>query len=132
MGFAVVTAVLLEVEAAIASAGRPDIGTPLDAALAQRAKARHLAALRPQDPALPAALAQARLHLLQWGATGVAQALQPPGPPAPAGDGPGDAADVSSLMKAVQAITAQAELPQLLQRLLQVVAENARTQPPHL
>jgi len=112
-------AALDECERAIASAG-----TPLDAALAQRTHA-HL--LPEESAARHQALAEARLHLLQWGALGAAAAL-PMAQPRALPPERGDAADVSSLMKAMQAITREAALPQLLQRLAGVVAENAGAQ----
>lgn len=110
---------LPECERAVASAG-----TPLDAALAQRTRAQ----LLPEGSAArQQALAEARLHLLQWGAVGAAAAL-PLAQPRPLQSERGDAADVSSLMKAMQAVTREAALPQLLQRLTEVVAENAGAQ----
>ncbi|MCX2861488.1 diguanylate cyclase [Paucibacter sp. PLA-PC-4] len=114
-------------DAAVASAEQPLTGTPLDAGLAHGARGRYLAATRPHEPAAAhAALAQARLNWLQWGAPGVAQRTLPtPTPEAPRRS---DAVDVSSLMKAMQAINAEAELPRLLQRLLRVVGENAGAQ----
>ena len=110
-------------DAAVASAEQPLTGTPLDAGLAHGARGRYLAATRPQESAAAhAALAQARLHWLQWGAPGVAQRALP----MPTSEAPrrSDAVDISSLMKAMQAINAEAELP----RLLRVVGENAGAQ----
>jgi len=125
-------------DAAIAASGRADTGTSLDAALAEGLLGRHLAAAQPGDPQAQAALAQARLHWLQWGAPGLAQALAQPAAQHPAAAqssvtatqqmGRADLVDLSSLMKAVQAITVEADLPGLLQRLVQVVAENAGAQ----
>ncbi|MET0519138.1 MAG: GAF domain-containing protein, partial [Burkholderiaceae bacterium] len=105
--------------------------TPLDAALAQRERARWLAE-RHDEAGARAALAQARLQLLQWGAIGAAHAMPLPPPsrdslPMALGRG-GDAADLSSLMKAVQALMAEPDLPRLLSRLAQLVAENAGAQ----
>jgi diguanylate cyclase (GGDEF)-like protein/PAS domain S-box-containing protein len=118
-------------DAAVASAEHPLTGTSLDAGLAHGARARYLASTRPQDAtAAQAARAQARLHWLQWGALGVANAMAQSGAAAtpPPRQTHADGVDVSSLMKAMQAITGEAELPQLLQRLLQVVGENAGAQ----
>jgi diguanylate cyclase (GGDEF)-like protein/PAS domain S-box-containing protein len=120
-----------ELLAAEGQTGLPDCeravacaGTPLDAALAQRTRARFL----PEGSAAQQqALAEAHLHLLQWGAIGAAAAL-PLARPQASAPSHGDAADVSSLMKAMQAITREAALPQLLQRLAEVVAENAGAQ----
>ncbi len=114
-------------DAAVASAEQPLTGTALDAGLAHGARGRYLAATLPQEPtAAQAALAQARLHWLQWGAPGVAQRTLP----MPTTETPrrSDAVDISSLMKAMQAINAEAELPRLLRRLLRVVGENAGAQ----
>jgi len=112
-------ATLPECERAVASAR-----TPLDAALAQRTCAH----LQPEGSAArQQALAEARLHLLQWGAIGAASAL-PLAQPQTLPPERGDVADVSSLMKAMQAVTREATLPQLLQRLAEVVAENAGAQ----
>ncbi|CAN5261334.1 hypothetical protein BH11PSE10_BH11PSE10_03600 [soil metagenome] len=130
---------LSDFNAAIASAQLPTTGTPLDAALAQSLLGRYLSDARAGDPisaaAALAAQAQARLHLLQWGAVGVANALvllphaQGASSTGPQRDGrAAHAVDLSSLMKAVQAITTEPDLPRLLQRLLQVVAENAGAQ----
>ena len=130
---------LPQYRAAIASAAQPSTGTPLDAGLAQVLLGRHLMRVSPaHTTAAQTAHAQARLHFVQWGAVGVANTLGLlllPAPPCAANDEPAaeppratHAVDLSSLMKAVQAITTEPDLPQLLQRLLQVVAENAGAQ----
>ena len=138
--------------AAIVCAQHPVTGTPLDAALAHSMRGLHLSRLKPRDAATQqsavAALAEARLHLLQWGAVGVANGLpllqkaaseqaylhSQADAPAHRSDmtltphRKPHAVDLSSLMKAVQAITTEPELPRLLQRLLRVVGENAGAQ----
>jgi len=123
---------LHDFDAAIASARQPLTGTLLDAGLAHWLLGRHLGMQPGQQGAAHAALAEARLLFLQWGAIGLANSLLPLPATAPLAAtvyaSSGDAVDVSSLMKAVQAITTEAELPRLLQRLLQVVAENAGAQ----
>jgi len=120
-------------------------GTPLDAAAVLRAQA---AWWRDRDP--PRA-GHARQRLQQawkdWGVIALAgEALAMPGSLdghgeaggapggvpasdiAPSGEIRGDAADLSTLTKAVQAISSQPDLPRLLRRLLEVVAENAGAQ----
>ncbi|WP_255511795.1 YihY family inner membrane protein [Mitsuaria sp. TWR114] len=121
---------------ALAAAEGPQ-GTPLDVAAVLRAQVDWW---RERDPA-QADRARQRLQLAwkDWGVialAGEALAL------APLSDAPGrsaraatedteiraDAADLSTLTKAVQAISSQPDLPRLLRRLLEVVAENAGAQ----
>ena len=110
-------------------------GTPLDLAAVLRAQAD---AWRDRDPARAA---QARLRLQRtwkdWGVTALAgEALSLPiedghtaiAASADTGEIRADAADLSTLTKAVQAISSQPDLPRLLRRLLEVVAENAGAQ----
>ncbi|WP_431049364.1 diguanylate cyclase [Roseateles sp. L2-2] len=110
-------------------------GTPLDMAAVLRAQ---IDAWREREPALAD---QARLRLQQtwkaWGVTALAgEAMSLPledghAPTAHAADAHenrADAADLSSLTKAVHAISSQPDLPRLLRRLLEVVAENAGAQ----
>ncbi|WP_423596558.1 diguanylate cyclase [Roseateles sp. MS654] len=109
-------------------------GTPLDAALVLRTQATWW---RDRD----AARANQALQAMQrawkdWGVTalaGEALALALPFdgatmPANPTGEIRADAADLSTLTKAVQAISSQPDLPRLLRRLLEVVAENAGAQ----
>ncbi|OWQ44794.1 hypothetical protein CDL60_23245 [Roseateles noduli] len=119
---------------ALAAAEGPQ-GTPLDVAAVLRAQ---IDAWREREPALAD---QARLRLQQtwkaWGVTALAgEAMSLPledghAPMAHAADAHenrADAADLSSLTKAVHAISSQPDLPRLLRRLLEVVAENAGAQ----
>ncbi|RZI57028.1 MAG: diguanylate cyclase [Rubrivivax sp.] len=129
------------------TAAEGPLGTPLDQAAVLRAQ---IDAWRERAPERAD---QARLRLQQtwkaWGVTALAgEAMSLPldgrdaaTDPAADGDEPGDdirdelrddiradAADLSSLTKAVQAISSQPDLPRLLRRLLEVVAENAGAQ----
>ncbi|WP_431259932.1 diguanylate cyclase [Roseateles chitinivorans] len=111
-------------------------GTPLDVAAVLRAQ---VDSWRDRAPGLAA---QARSRLQQtwktWGVTALAgEAMSQPldghlpshDVAVPEVDGlRADAADLSSLTKAVQAISSQPDLPRLLRRLLEVVAENAGAQ----
>jgi len=121
---------------ALAAAEGPQ-GTPLDVAAVLRAQVDWW---RERDPA-QADRARQRLQLAwkDWGVValaGEALALAPlsdaPGRSASAATGGteirADAADLSTLTKAVQAISSQPDLPRLLRRLLEVVAENAGAQ----
>ncbi len=73
----------------------------------------------------PAEQAEARAVLLRWGAPAAAAILfdASHAPTLPAT--PGRTLDLGALMKAVQAVTAEIALAPLLQRLLQVLRENA-------
>jgi len=87
-----------------------------------------LAVVRQQRALLidaPAERAEARAVLLRWGAPAAASALfdDQHAPTQPAT--PARALDLGALMKAVQAVTAEIALAPLLQRLLQVLRENA-------
>ncbi|ANH69721.1 hypothetical protein ABE85_22900 [Mitsuaria sp. 7] len=119
---------------ALAAAEGPH-GTSLDLAAVLRAQ---VDAWREHEPARAA---QARLRLQQawkdWGVTALAgEALSRPvddrsasmAATADAGEIRADAADLSTLTKAVHAISSQPDLPRLLRRLLEVVAENAGAQ----
>jgi len=110
-------------------------GTPLDRAAVLRAQVdawRERASSR-------ADRARQRLHQAwkDWGVTALAGGAlnlpleddaASPGPAAEVLDLRADAADLSTLTKAVQAISSQPDLPRLLRRLLEVVAENAGAQ----
>ncbi|WP_431100899.1 diguanylate cyclase [Roseateles noduli] len=119
---------------ALAAAEGPQ-GTPLDVAAVLRAQ---VDAWRDRAPARAG---QARWRLQKtwkdWGITALAgEALSLPAEDRDAsidagsegGEIRADAADLSTLTKAVQAISSQPDLPRLLRRLLEVVAENAGAQ----
>ncbi|MDH0863095.1 diguanylate cyclase [Mitsuaria sp. GD03876] len=123
-------------ERALAAAQGP-LGTPLDAAAVLRAQADWWRERAPERADA------ARAGLLRawkaWGVTALAGETlgtplpldvhgAPVGETGPAGEIRADAADLSTLTKAVQAISSQPDLPRLLRRLLEVVAENAGAQ----
>ncbi|MET0209915.1 MAG: GAF domain-containing protein, partial [Burkholderiaceae bacterium] len=107
-------------------------GTPLDRAAVLRAQVE---IWEPRDPPR-AAIAGRRLReaWAQWGVASLSGRASPTMVPGDAPDMPdteglrGDAADLSSLTKAVHAISSQPDLPRLLRRMLEVVAENAGAQ----
>ncbi|MCZ2496837.1 diguanylate cyclase [Xylophilus sp. Kf1] len=73
----------------------------------------------------PAERAEARAVLLRWGAPAAAAAVFSDAGEATVSVSPDRALDLGALMKAVQAVTAEIALAPLLQRLLQVLRENA-------
>lgn len=101
-------------------------GTLLDAGLAAWLLGTHRQSRLPAGSSDPA-LGEARVQFLHWGAEALAARIRPVGMDAETvvQGTPANAIDLSSLMKAVQAITAETDLPQLLNRLLRVVGENA-------